>query len=314
MSVFKAAFKGLGRVLTSPGLVLWLWLLNVIAALPLSLMMAGSIENSIGGSLVYEKLRDGFDLGWYGEYESAAKGVERTLSPTVTGVGPFLDNLESWLNGELFEMMPGLVAVGVLYGLLWAFFLGGALHRLGDGAGLFRLSEFFSQGATFFFRFLRLAVLSGVLYYLVYRFSGWLFARIEASTRDVTEEKTVLGYVVLASLLVAFLLMFIHMAFDYAKIATFRENRRSMLLAAVKGFGFAMANLGKTLPLYYGLAALGVLLLGAYWVVAPGPGQSTAAGVLLAFLVGQVYLIVKLGLRLTFYSSQMSLFDAVAHR
>lgn len=311
MSSVKAAFKGLGRVLSSPLLVLWLWLFNFVVALPLAVVMAGSIESSIGGSLVQQKLREGFDMGWYGEFQSRAEGVETTLSPTVVGAGAFLDNIESWFDGGLFGTFRGLVALGVLYALLWALLLGGILHRLGGGAGMFRLSEFLSQGGAFFFRFVRLAVLSGVLYYLVYKFSAWLFGWIQESTRDLTVEETILGYVTAAALLVAFLLSFVNMAFDYAKIATFKENRRSMLLAMLKGFGFVLGNLGKTLTLYLGLGFVGLVLLGGYWLLAPGPGQATALGVVAAFLVGQAYLVVKLVLRLTFYAGEMTLFESV---
>jgi hypothetical protein len=310
MSSLKAAFSGFGRVLASPSLVLFLWLANVLVAIPLAVSMAGSIQESIGSSLVHQNLRDGFDMGWYGEFDARAKGVEKTLSPSLVGAGAFFDNIEAWLSGRLFEMLPALVALGVVYALLWALFLGGILHRYADRRGLFRLSELFSQGGEFFFRFVRLAVLSGFLYYLVYRFAGWLFGRVEDATRDVTVEKTVLGYVVAVALLVALLLTFIHMAFDYAKIATYKENRRSMILAAIKGFRLVLGNPGRTSVLYYGLGFFGLLLLGAYHVMAPGLGQASVPGVVFAFLIGQAYLVLKLVLRLTFYAGQMALYES----
>jgi hypothetical protein len=310
MSAVKASLKGLARVLGSPSLVLWLWMFNLVAALPLTVVMAGSIESSIGASLVHQKLREGFDMGWYGEFQSRAGGVESTLSPSVVGVGAFLDNVEAWFDGGLFQTYRGLVAVGVVYALVWALFLGGVLHRLGGGAGTFRLSEFLSQGGAYFFRFVRLAVLSGALYYLVYRFSGWLFGRIQESTRDVTAERTIFGYVAVAAVVAALLLCFVNMAFDYAKIATFKENRRSMILAVFRGFGFVLGNLGRTWTLYLGLGLGGAILLGGYWLVAPGPGQATAFGVVAAFLVGQAFLVAKLVLRLTFYAGEIALYES----
>jgi hypothetical protein len=310
MSSLSAAFSGLGRVLGSPGLVVFLWLANVVVAIPLAVAMAGSIEDSIGASLVQQNLRDGFDMGWYGEFDARAKGIEKTLSPSLVGAGAFFDNIEAWLNGRLFEMLPAVVALGFVYALLWALLLGGILHRYADGRGLFRLSELFSHGGEFFFRFVRLAVLSGFLYYLVYRFASWLFFRIDDAMRDVTVEKTVLGYVVAASLLVAFLLTFINMAFDYAKIAAYKENRRSMILAAIRGFRLVLGNFGRATFLYYGLGFFGLLLLGAYYLVAPGPGQASVPSVVFAFLVGQAYLIAKLMLRLTFYAGQLALYES----
>lgn len=293
---------------------MWLWLVNVVIALPAAAVLADSLRDSIGGSLVDETLREGFDMGWYGEYQSNADGIESTFTPTVVAAGGFFDNIEAWYNGNLFETHPGLLGLGILFALSWSLFLGGVLHRYGEAAGLFRLSEFLSHGATYFFRFLRLAVLSAVFYYAIYRFSGWLFRRIELATQDVTVEETVFAYVVMASGLVVFLLTFVNMAFDYAKIATFRENRRSMILASLKGFGFVLGNLGRAMTLYYGLGLAGVAMLFVYYTVAPGAGQSTVLGVLAAFVLGQLYLVAKLVLRLTFYASQMAFFDSRTDR
>lgn len=310
MTSIGAAFHGLGKVLAVPSVVVWFWLGSVVIALPAAWALAESIRDSVGESLVDENLREGFDMGWYGEYRSDAEGIERSFSPTVVGAGPFFDNIEAWYNGTLFDVHPGLLGLGVLYALFWSLSLGGVLHRYGEAAGLFRLGEFLSQGGAYFFRFVRLAVLSGFLYYVVYRFSGWLFRRIERATQDVTVEETVFAYVVVASVLVVFLLTFVNMAFDYAKIATFRENRRSMVLASLKGFGFVLSNFGRAAMLYYGLGACGLVLLFLYYTIAPGPDQSSMLGVLAAFALGQMYLIAKLVLRLTFYAGQMELFDA----
>ncbi len=127
-------------------------------------------------------------------------------------------------------------------------------------------------------------------------------------------EGTVLRYVILGVVLVLFLLTFVNMAFDYAKIVTFMENRRSMLGATLRGFSFVFSNFGKTVFLYYSLGALGVLLLVLYAAVAPGANQATTITVAIAFLVGQAYLIAKLVLRLTFYASQIALYEDVKHR
>lgn len=309
MSAIGAAFQGLAKVLASPSVVLWMWLGGFVIALPAAAVLSVSIEDSVGGSLVAQNLRDGFDMGWYGEYLAGAKGIERSFTPTVVGAGAFFNNIEAWFNGSLFEVHPGLFGLGALYALLWSLCLGGVLHRYGESGGLFRLGEFLSYGAEYFFRFVRLAVLAGFFYYGIYRFSGWLFKKMELATQDVTAEESVLAYVVVASLLVVFLLTFVNMAFDYAKIATFRENRRSMVLASLKGFGFVLSHLGRTMGLYYGLGVVGLGMLFAYDLIAPGPGQSTMLGVAAAFVIGQIYLMAKLVLRLTFYSGQMAVFD-----
>ena len=62
MTAIGAAFTGLGKVLGTPSVVLWLWLANVVVALPAAMMLSDSIHDSLGASLVDEKLREGFDM------------------------------------------------------------------------------------------------------------------------------------------------------------------------------------------------------------------------------------------------------------
>jgi len=150
MTAIGLAFRGFGKVLGSPGLVLWLWIVNVAVALPAAAVLTESIRDSVGTSLVHQNLRDGFDMGWYGEYSAEAKGIESTFTPTVTGAGAFFNNIEAWFNGDIFETYRGLLGLGILYAVLWSFFVGGILQRYGEGAGLFRLNEFFAEGASYF--------------------------------------------------------------------------------------------------------------------------------------------------------------------
>ena len=309
MSIVKAFVKGLLKATGSPALLLWLWVINVAVALPAAAVMAGAIETSVGGSLVADNLRTGFDMGWYGEFKAQAKGLETTLRPSIIGAGAIYDNLEAWLTGEIFTGFRGLVGMGAVYAAVWALLLGGVLDRLSSGEGLLRLGPFFTAGGRFFFRFVRLAVIAGVFYYGVYRFAHWLLERIADWTRDVTVERTVLLDALAGFAVIALLLVFVNMAFDYAKIATFREDRKSMLLAALAGFRFVLRSPVKTFGLYLLLAAVGAVLVAVYAGVAPGAGQSTPLTIGLAFAVGQVYLLARLALRLAFYGGQMTLYD-----
>ena len=49
----------------------------------------------------------------------------------------------------------------------------------------------------------------------------------------------------------------------------------------------------KTVGLYFGLGAIGVVMLAAYAWVAPGANQSAFTGVVFAFCVGQAFLISR---------------------
>jgi hypothetical protein len=314
LSFIAAAFRGFSAALGSPRVLIGLWLVNLLFALPFAWMIGESIDRSVGPSLVHENLRSGFDGGWYGQYTDEAGGIEATFKPTLVGAGAVFHNLESLLTGKLFTEHPAVVGVGVGYGLLWAFLMGGLLDRFARPAEKAVRARFAQAGGLYFFRFVRLAMISGVLYFLVFLLHGWIFRWLERATRDVTSEWVVLWSSLGVYLLTAFLLTLVNMSFTYAKIATVVENRKVMLLAALRGIGFVFSFPGKTFGLYYGLIGVSGVLVILYALVAPGAGQTNLLTIALAFMAGQIYLVAKLVVRLTLYAGQTHLFKIHAPR
>ena len=306
MAIATAMRHGLAKVLAHKRLVLLLWLVNLALALPAAWLMKDALEGSIGASLVHEKMRHGFDMAWFHEFESNARGLETTFNPSVSGAGPFYGNAEAWLTGRMFGSLPSLVALGVLQAVIWAFLLGGVLEIYGRRPGR---TTFFAAAGKYFVRLIKLAIVSGPLYFLVYRLTAWLFQTIHRLGRDVTVERTLLAYALAAAALGALLLVAINMVFDYAKIALVVGEKDGVLAALRDALRFVRKRPLKTFGLYLGLAAIGVALLALYALVGPGGRQSSVAGVAFAFVFSQVFLIVKLGLRLTFYGSQVALYS-----
>jgi hypothetical protein len=305
--VLRSMRAGFQRTLGAPGMMLALWLVNLAVALPAGWMMASALEESIGASQVHRELRDGFDMGWFGEFAAEARGIEATFRPSIAGATAFYDNLEAWLTGDLFSGFAGIVGVGILYALLWMLLLGGVLQRFArrDRRGF---AAFVSDGGAFCPRFLRLALLSAPLYWLVYRVYRLLYERLEEATRDVTAEATVLLMSLGVWVLTALLLTLIHVSFDYAKIATVVDERRSMLLAALRGAGFVLRHPLRTCGLFYGMVLIGLLLLALWAWIGPGIAQSTWSGVVLAFAVGQLYLLARLTLRVALLGAEVDLY------
>lgn len=307
--MMRALVGGLGDSLSSPRQLVVLWLALMLVALPAGVLIEESIRASIGASRVDESLREGLDLSWLGEYRSRARGLGQTVRPSIVGRGAVFDNLESWFSGELF-LDPRATAFGAAYALVWLFLLGAVLDRFARRERKFVLAPFLAAGARFFPRLLRLTAISAVLYFGIYRLARWLFPWIERLTRDVTVERQVLAAHLVGASVVVVLLGLVNLVFGYAKIAVVCEGRRSSLGAAMRAARFVAGHPGKTLGLYVALALIGLLLLAVYALMAPGPGQSTVLGIALAFLVGQLYLVARLALRLTFFGAQMRLYES----
>lgn len=300
---------GLRLILRTPSLLAWVYFTTLVVALPLTLAMKNLLQGSFEGSLVEENMSQGFDLAWYGEFAANSSGLGKTFGPRVVGILPVLSNLERLLDGKLHQVDPAVVGTGILMVLAWSLLLGGVLSRFAHEEELHSRSGFLAQGGLFFWRFLRLSVISGLIYWGIIRGVGQpLHGWIESATRDTTVERTVMICTVLAYALVGLLFLVTQLVLDYARIFLVAEERRSVLLALLRALAFVKHHRRAVLALYLLLAAAALLWFLAYAWLAPGPDQSTWPAVLLAFLLGQAYLLGRWVLKLWFLASQTRLF------
>ena len=278
-------------------LVLGLWLVCLLVATPFALAIRNSIDASVGSSLVQEKLIEGFDPAWHGEYQASAHGIEHSFRPAVAGGGALLENAEGWLTGKLFEEDPLLVWTGLLYALLWTFLLGGVLDRLARPSAKRGPGEFARACGAHFPRFLLLAALAGGLYFGVYRLAGWLMTRLESWSRDVTSEREIFVVTALAWAAIALLLVIVRVWFALARISLALAEERGAIAALRLAAGRLVLAPVRTLGIYLSYAALGAILAALYVVVAPIAGPSSTVGLVLAFALGQAVILAKIALR-----------------
>ncbi len=307
-TILNACSGGLETTARAGKLMVVLLLLNFIIALPAAWTVSTSLHDSLKTSRTGEDLRHGFDMGWYGQYQATATGLEKTFRPTVMGAGAFLDNHEAWASGELWRGFSGLMITGVLFALMWTFLLGGVLDRFVNPATPFSPARYFGSCGRYAFRFYRLAALSIPFYYLVYKFFAWSYGKVDRLTRDVTNEQTILIYSLGAMALTVFLLHLVQISFSFAKIAIVQEERAGVVKAAWRGFRFVVTHPLPVFGLALGLGAVSLALLGVYGWLAPGPAQAGWVTVTLAFLAGQIYLGIKLFMRLWLLAGQLSIY------
>jgi hypothetical protein len=313
MSTIIAAFAdGWGRVLRAPAILLGVFVVLLLLALPAGRMLEASIAGSLGSSLDAERMAAGVDAEWWERFGQSATGLDHTFTPSVIGFAAPLDNLTRFLdNGALPPAVAGFVAAGLL---VWLFLIGGILDRYARRRPL-RAQAFFGACGTYFLRFTRLAVIAALGYYVLFGLvHGWLFEHLYTrAIRDLTAERT--AFVLRVALYAAFLSLavFWNVVMDYAKIRAVVEDRHSMLGAFLAGWRFVVGHPLKTGGLYLLNGAAFLLVLGLYALAAPGAAGSgwMALG---GFAVGQVYLLARLAAKLAFYASQTALFQrSLAH-
>lgn len=309
MRILTAAMAGLMGMTRSLAVVMVVWLSILVSALPLTVVMGEAIKTDLGSSQIQEDLRGGLDLGWLEELHHRREGLARTLTPgRVSGAMAF-ENLELWLSGGWVTENRQLAATGVLFLLVWVLLQGGIIAHLSRPDSRFQVGSFLGDSGTFFFRFLRIAVIMGLGYYGIYRLAYWLFPAIERWTRDVTVEKTALMLHLMGAFVVVLLMTWIHLIADYAKIATVRGSRRSMVLAVVH----SLLQVVKHPLQSFGLIGLLFLMLiavqGALFLLMPDVRNASVQAMILAFLVGQGYLLMRSALRVTRFGAEIALYN-----
>ena len=312
MSDAWAALRdGAGRVNRAPALLFGVWALTLaVTALPAA-VMARTIARDLGQSLEADAAAEGINDEWLQEFSERQGGLASTLRPTILGFGAVLDNLGALADGA--PRPAPVVAIGAAYVGVWLFLAGGIIDRYARDRATHAYG-FFAACGVFFFRFLRLAagqaIVYGALFWLLH---PWLFDRVYP--RLVAAESTAGSAVAVR---VAFYLVFgalaaaANLVFDYAKVRAVVEDRRSMAGALAQSLGFVRRNTAAAAALYVADAALLAVAMAAYAALAPGVGRGGLVWAVLA--VGQLFVAVRLWIKLLFWASETALFQArLAH-
>jgi hypothetical protein len=272
-------------------------------ALPAALVLRDLLAGHLGDSLMADTAARGANYDWWNEFLVQASGLGQTFVPAIIGFSAVLNNLSGLADNR--SVAPALVALVGTQIVVSMFLAGGVLERMARDRAL-GPAAFFSACGVWFVRFLRLAVVAALVYWLLFtRLHPWLFDTLYPLwTHDLDVERT--AFAVRVALYVVFtaLVCGVNILFDYAKVRAVIEDRRSMLGALAAGTRFVVRHPAKTLALYAMNVGVYLLVVGAYYLAAPG---ASSGG--LAFAIGQAYIVLRVVVRLQFTASQASLFQ-----
>lgn len=309
--IFAAWTEGAKRVGRAPALLAAVWVATTLLALPLAAVLREMIAQQLGHSMTAESVAAGVNYDWMQEFADQASGVGVTFKPTIIGFGAVLDNLSAFLDNVPRPLV--IVGAATAYVFVWIFLAGGIIDRLArdravGGAG------FFAACGVYFFRFLRLAAVQWIVYAILFGIvHAYLFGTLFPElTRDMTVERT--AFLVRVALYFVFgaLVGIFNVLFDYAKVRAVVEDRRSML-GALSGAGRFLIRDGAAVGVYLVNVALFAVIVAAYGLIAPGVGGSGVT-MWIAFAIGQLFVLARLGLKLLFWASETALFQSqLAH-
>ena len=312
MRILNAFRDGLRRATAAPVVLFGVFALTFLVALPLGLVLAGMISNSLADSEASTLAASGVNYEWWQEFEAQATGVAAAFTPRTIGFGGVLDNVNSMVNNVEHPLV--IAGAGAAYVLAWVFVVGGVIDRYARGRRV-RTAAFFATCGVFFFRFLRLGLVALIAYTVLFGWvHGWLFDGLYGwATRNLAVERTAFFLRVALYVVFGALVAGVNLLIDYAKVRAVVEDRRSMIGALIAAFRFIRRQPADTIGLYLLDGALFVALLALYAGVAPGAG---GAGVSLwaGLLLTHLYLLARIWVKLVFYASEVSLFQAsLAH-
>lgn len=278
-----------GRYWARKNKKLWflLWLPTALLALVGTLPMFNVLNEELSHSLMTHDMGDGFNLdfvsGFIFKYTDAA--------PLYWGL---------------------LVALGVLTVVISLWMTGGTLSVLASDDRRYKSALFFKGCGGYFWKFFRLFIVAAIFYALfVFGLNALLEFGVKRLTRDWTQEKYVLFINWGRLLVAAFLFMVVNMVFDYAKVRLVVEQGRSALAATFRALQFVFKHLSLTLRVFLLCALLGLLIVALYNPLEHILPQNTKRWVILVFLLQQCFILARMYVRLTFFSSEILLYESL---
>jgi hypothetical protein len=307
MTPIRAWRDGIRRVLSAPSLLVAVWAITTAASIPLTLAIRAQIEESLKSDVDAAAAARGIHYEWMQEFSGQAAGLATTFRPTIVGFAAVLDNLSAVADDI---PRPGAVAAAAgAYALAWIFLSGGVIGRYQRDRVRSPVG-FLSDCGAYFFRFLRLALVNGVVYGVLFGVLHpllfvRLYPRLTAGAVEPAAFAVRLGFYALFVLLLAAA----NIVFDYARVRAVVEDRRSMLMALVASWRFIAGRPGGAIGVYLLNALLFGAGLVAYSFLAP-PGGGIGVMAWAAFAIGQVYIAGRLAVRLLFFASETAIVEA----
>jgi len=307
--ILGAFLEGWRRVLAAPALTASLLIVTLAVALALGAALGTMIGEHLGSSTAADTVAWNWNEGWAAEFAAQAQGLGRTFTHEIVGFGGTLKTLSGILDNQ--PLNPTLAGAAIAYGVLWMFLTGGILDRLARGRPV-RAAGFFAACGGYFGRMLRLGIVTAATYWTIFKYlHPFLLTRIyDHYTRDMTSERS--GLILRVSLYLAFaLVLFVaNMIFDYAKVRLVVEDRRSAIGALGASMRFLRRRPFRAFGLYLLNGVAFVMVLRLWLEAAPQAWESVAW----AFFITQIYLLVRIWLRLVFVASEVVFFQGeLAH-
>lgn len=300
----RAAGQGLWMALGAPGTLLCILLVTMITAVPFALI----VESDVRTAMAVEPpapttSASEIPADWWTEFRSHATGLAATFTPAILGFAAPLDSISALLDGTrqpLALMWPiGLAA------FVWAFLWGGVLDRFDRGRSTPR--SFLAASARHFIPLLLISIAAAVSAVIAYLTAhALLFGPIySAASSAVSTERQAFAIRIVLYLLFGALLVLINAIFSFARVHVVTTTDGHAGRAIGNGWAFVRSNIGSVLSLYLIFLMVLAIVMAGYGALELLGGSRV--GGWRAIVVGQAFVLFRLGMRLALAASQVRL-------
>lgn len=329
MRIMSSLKQGIAQVSRTKRMIFFAWFVNVLFAMVLALPVLKQLDGYLRNTVMDEKILKQIDPAWAESFRVDMEKSEfvRAVDYTIFGYAPFVNHLEMQMNGTFiktlggflydffirWEINPGftslLFCLSLLYVCVSSFLAGGFI-------GIYAkeypssFTEFLMDGAKYFGKFFRLTLVALLVYVLFFAvIVDWINSSIYQWTQNEASETVPYTYYMIRNVIVLFLVSFLYMIFDYARIRIVVEDRTSALAASAAGARFAVSNFLNTYGLYFLLSIVGVLFIAIYAIIEKLIPQDSYWPLVFLFIVQQLYMLARFWLKGSFYACQTRLYQ-----
>jgi hypothetical protein len=270
MKIFSAVTKGAVKSAESYSLVITAWLITFIMVWSSSLMLRASFNSMLGDSMISESLLGGFDISLIGDMSGK--------------IAPFMTSL------MLTTMF--LIIIGSLMNV---FFAGGFFGRFTDETRGLKISDFFRASARYFFPYLGIGVVVGLMILLwIFLLIGLPLILTSAATRGTSQMSIlikIMGVIALLGLPVLLLVA------DNARTWMARTDKRKMFKAIGEGFKTTFRGFLKNYISVFIVMIVSILLTLLIIYLFKNSIPEKGIMIFLFFLLTQAIAIIKVWIR-----------------
>ncbi len=279
MGAFKAIFSGMGTTFRKPRILIVLYVVNAVVALVVAFPFLALVQAELGRSLLGVSVRP-VDLMWIGE--AVLKHQD-----------------------ALAAIVAGFVACGFAFLALQVFLNGGLVGRLLDREGPSNLAAFAGDCGRYFWRFVRLFLVSLVFLALTL---GIVMRLVSAMFTPLSESAVTEWLPLILSnlhfLIALLLLSIVHMIIDYARIAVVADEERKVLKALRQALTFLRKRFFRAWAIYLLIVAATVAGSVVFYVVLGALGAPAVAQAAAALVWMQLYIVFRIWIRTLFVAAQ----------